>query len=155
MIAVANGGTAAGAGRDEEAAGLAEERHTTAFVVGMVLGGLAGAAVALWTAPRSGAATRALVADKAEAVLFRLTGMDKARSEAATPPSSEATAHPGSDAGAADADTAPIPMPSPVAETTEDEDDGARLPATFRGEVLTEKPTDVFLDGPRPAATDR
>jgi hypothetical protein len=154
MIAVENG-----AGRDGEAAGLAKERHTTAFVVGAVIGGLAGTAFVLWTAQRSGAQTRALIAEKTEGVLFRLSGMDKVHSEgtstAAELPSSEAVMRPVSGEVAADVDTAPIPVPVPVAETVDDEDDGARLPTTFRGEVLTEKPIDVVLDGPRPAPTDR
>src|SRR5262245_37827066 len=142
---------------DEEAAGLAEERHTTAFVVGMVLGGLAGAAVVFWTARRSGAQTRALIADKTEAVLFRLTGMDKARPEGASSvapsPSFQAAAPPGSDAVAADAKTAQIPAPVTAAEMADD--DEVKLPATFRGEVLTEEPADIVLDGPRPASPDR
>jgi gas vesicle protein len=159
MIEIANGGAANRAGRDEEATGLAEERHTTAFVVGAVLGGLAGAGLVLWAAPRSGAETCALIAEKAEGVLFRLSGMDKVHSEgtstAAELSSSEAVMRPVSEEVAADVDTAPIPVPVPVAETVDDEDDGARLPTTFRGEVLTEKPIDVVLDGPRPAPTDR
>jgi hypothetical protein len=138
---------------------LAKERHTTAFVVGMVLGGLAGAAYVLWTAPRSGAQTRASIADKTEAVLFRLTGMDEARSDggsaAVPPPSFGAAPRPVNDGVAADADTAPIPVPAPAAGTAEDEDEEQKLPSTFRGEVLTERPTDVVLDGPRPAQTDR
>jgi hypothetical protein len=142
---------------DEEAAGLAEERHTTAFVVGMVLGGLAGAAFVLWTAQRSGAQTRALIADKTDDVLFRLTGMDKAQSgdasTAVQPVRTEAAARPGSDGSAADAGI--TPMPVPAAETRDDETDEAKLPMTFRGEVLTEEPTDVVLDGPRPASSDR
>src|SRR5262245_62730650 len=120
---------------DEEAAGLAEERHTTAFVVGIVLGGLAGAAFVLWTAQRSGAQTRALIADKTEAVLFRLTGMGKAQSgdasTATQPPRTEAVARPGSDESAADAGIAPVPVPA--AETLDDETDGAKLPMAFRG----------------------
>src|SRR5262245_36514232 len=119
---------------DEEAAGLAEERHTTAFVVGMVLGGLASAAFVLWKAPRSGAQTRALIADKTEAVLFRLTGMDKARSGSvspAAPPSSGVAPRPGNDVVAADADTTPISAPVPIAGTAEDEDEEPKLPSTF------------------------
>lgn len=133
---------------------MAEERHTTAFVVGAVLGGLAGAAFVLWTAKRSGVQTRALIAEKTEAVLFRLTGMDKTQAEgppmAAAPPPSEAVAHPGHDVAA---DTTPIS--APVAGVHVDRGDGARLPTTFRGEVLTETPADIVLDGPRPVPVDR
>jgi hypothetical protein len=138
---------------------LAEQRHTTAFVVGLVLGGLAGAAVVFWKAPRSGAQTRALIAEKTEEVLFRLTGMDKLPPAGTTPRrvpvSFDAMASRSHDQIAADADTAPLPVPSPASETTAEEEDGARLPTTFRGEVLTEQPTDVVLDGPRPAPADR
>ncbi len=129
--------------REEEAAGLAAERHTTAFVVGLVLGGLAGAAVTLWKTPRSGAQLRALVAERTEEVLFRLTGMDQAQTWEASRP------------------VAP-PMPVSTRQPTEavpaapvEEDDGATLPPTFRGEVLTEQPTDIVLEGPRPAPADR
>lgn len=33
---------------------MAEQRHNAAFIVGAILGGVAGAAVTLWTTPRSG-----------------------------------------------------------------------------------------------------
>jgi hypothetical protein len=150
--------------RDEEAAGLATERHTTAFVVGLVLGGLAGAAVTLWKTPRSGAQLRALVAERTEEVLFRLTGMDEAQTWGAsdsTPPASfDRSAGRFDDAEKAAAVTAPLPAlapePADVApDLPVEDDDGATLPATFRGEVLTDQPTDIVLDGPRPAPADR
>jgi hypothetical protein len=135
---------------------LAAERHTTALVVGLVLGGLAGAAVTLWKTPRSGAQLRALVAERAEEVLFRLTGMNETQMQGA-PGGTPAASYDGASAAAV---TAPLPALAP--EPTEGEsavpaedDDGATLPATFRGEVLTEQPTDIVLDGPRPAPADR
>jgi hypothetical protein len=149
--------------RNEEAAGLAEERHTTAFVVGLVLGGLAGAAMTFWKTPRSGVQSRTLIAEETEEFLFRLTRMNDAQTDeapagepsapVATPSGVEGDAmratapaapiSPSPDAGAADA-------PAPVAE-----DDETPLPTTFRGETLTENPADIVLDGPRPVATDR
>jgi hypothetical protein len=135
---------------------LAAERHTTALVVGLVLGGLAGAAVTLWKTPRSGAQLRALVAERAEGVLYRLTGMNETHMQGA-PGSTPAASYDGANAAAV---TAPLPALAP--EPTEGEpavpaedDEGATLPATFRGEVLTEQPTDIVLDGPRPAPADR
>jgi hypothetical protein len=140
--------------------GLAKERHTTALVVGLVLGGLAGAAVTLWKTPRSGAQLRALVAERTEEVLFRLTGMDKAQTWETTPPSPPPSSYrPASrrdEAARAAAVTAPLPVlapePADVAAAPVDDD---ILPPTFRGEVLTDQPTDVVLDGPRPAPADR
>ncbi len=150
--------------RNEEAASLAAERHTTAFVVGLFLGGLAGAAVTLWKTPRSGAQLRALVAERAEDILFRLTGMNEAQTwdgSGRTPPLSfDRPASRDDDAARAAAATAPLPVlapePADVAPAVPAvDDDGATLPATFRGQALTERPTDIVLDGPRPAPADR
>jgi hypothetical protein len=124
---------------------LATERHTTAFVVGFVVGGLAGAAVTLWKTPWSGAQLRAMLAERAEEFLFRLTGMDESQSvdrvdglaEAPVPPSPP-----------------PVPVEAPPAPPVA-AGEAAALPATFRGEVLIEQPTDIVLDGPRPSLTER
>lgn len=43
---------------------MARQRHNAAFVVGSVLGGVAGAAAALWKAPQSGSELRAKVAER-------------------------------------------------------------------------------------------
>jgi hypothetical protein len=118
---------------------------------------LAGAAATLWKVPWSGAETRARIAEQAENVLFRLTGMDEWRPDN-VPPSVAV------DAFAPAAEEAPSPLfvepaASPLAEETAEE--GAALPLTFRGEVLTDKAADgdqaadVVLDGPRPAPSDR
>jgi hypothetical protein len=47
---------------------VAKERHTAAFVVGMMIGGAAGAAVTFWKTPMSGAQVRARIAETAESV---------------------------------------------------------------------------------------
>ncbi|MEA2593749.1 MAG: hypothetical protein QOF01_218 [Thermomicrobiales bacterium] len=136
---------------------MAEERHTTAFVVGFVLGGLAGAAVTLWKTPRSGAQTRALLAERAEEFLFRLTGMDKPQPEGAASGSSARPFDTASTRGDATTSVATKTLSDPLAATPVqgmDEDDGATLPPTFRGQILTEQPTDIVLDGPRPAPPD-
>jgi len=43
---------------------MTRERHNTAFFVGAIVGGLAGTAYALWTAPQAGARTRAQLAER-------------------------------------------------------------------------------------------
>ena len=43
---------------------MADQRHDAAFVVGAILGGLAGAAAVLFRAPQSGAQTRAQLAER-------------------------------------------------------------------------------------------
>ena len=47
-----------------------------AFWKGAVIGVTAGAAYGIWTAPRSGKATRARIEEAVEDSLFRLTGME-------------------------------------------------------------------------------
>lgn len=66
-----------------------------AFWKGVVIGGLAGAAYGLLNAQRSGALTRAKIAEEAEEVLFKITGMDvwtpdQNQPEPWTPPAPEA-----------------------------------------------------------------
>jgi gas vesicle protein len=48
---------------------VANERHTAAFVVGLALGGLAGAGYVLFKTPRSGAAVRAGIAARIQGVV--------------------------------------------------------------------------------------
>jgi len=45
---------------------LAGKRHTAAFVIGSMAGGLVGAALALWKTPQSGAELRAQIASAAD-----------------------------------------------------------------------------------------
>lgn len=52
---------------------MPDDRHTAAFVVGAVLGGLAGAALTLWKTPQSGAELRAELSQG----LNELTGNDQ------------------------------------------------------------------------------
>ena len=52
--------------------GVADQRHDAAFVVGAVLGGLAGATYGLLRAPQSGERTRAQLAEYAHAVVYRV-----------------------------------------------------------------------------------
>ena len=52
-----------------------------AFWKGAMLGAMAGAAYGIWTAPRSGQATRARIEESVEDSLFRLTGMEVWRPE--------------------------------------------------------------------------
>jgi hypothetical protein len=139
---------------------LAGERHTTAFVVGLVLGGLAGAAVTFWKTPRSGVQSRTLIAEETEEFLFRLTRMNDAQAdEAPAGEPSAPVATPSGVEGDAVRATAPVAPPSEALGTDAaapvDEDDETPLPATFRGETLTENPADIVLDGPRPVSTDR
>ncbi len=47
-----------------------------AFWKGAMIGAMAGAAYGIWTAPRSGRATRAHIEEIVEDSLFRLTGME-------------------------------------------------------------------------------
>ena len=51
---------------------MANERHDAAFVVGALLGGLAGGAYSLWVAPQAGAQTRAELAQRWNLVAERL-----------------------------------------------------------------------------------
>jgi len=55
-----------------EEAGVADERHDAAFVVGAVLGGVAGAAYGLFSAPQAGRRTRGQLAEQGDAVVQRL-----------------------------------------------------------------------------------
>jgi hypothetical protein len=65
-----------------------------AFWKGAIIGAVAGAAYGIWTAPRSGEATRARIEESIEDSLFRLTGMEVWRptSERTLPPEWYATA---------------------------------------------------------------
>jgi hypothetical protein len=65
-----------------------------AFWKGAVLGAMAGAAYGIWTAPRSGKATRARIEEAVEGSVARLTGMEVWRpdSERPLPPEWYATA---------------------------------------------------------------
>jgi hypothetical protein len=125
---------------------VAEEQHTTAFVVGAILGGVAGAAATLWRVPQSGAKTRAQITERVEDVLFKLTGMNKWQedditSSSATVPTTAASNLP-VDASAPQ----PVPFVQDAVQAEgdrESQNDDATLPLTFRGEVLAEQTAEV------------
>jgi hypothetical protein len=142
--------------------------HGAAFVVGFVVAGLASAAAVLWKIPRSGAETRAMIADRTEATLFNLMGMDDYVSGEKTPTAVTVT---GSFGTAAQSDS-PVTsestqyagvgaVPSPYDDTepfATVDDDGGSLPPTFRGEPLTETPTaaaDVSVETPLHGSNNR
>jgi hypothetical protein len=136
------GVVAPGGARKEEASvaqrdAAPEDRHTAALISGLVLGGLAGLGIAWWKAPMSGAQLRAKLAEQAEHVLFKMTGMDEWQ------PTEPVTVGP---AAAAASSPAPPGVPAtqatPRAEavTSDQEETGAALPPTFRGEPLAERP---------------
>ena len=53
-------------------------KHTTAFVIGALLGGAASAAFVIWNAPQSGERTRTLISDVVETLIFTALGADQA-----------------------------------------------------------------------------
>jgi hypothetical protein len=114
---------------------VAEERHTKAFVVGTLLGGIAGAAAALWRVPRSGAETRATLNAKVEETIFHLLGMDERETAPTTPAPIVRTSLPTQPDAVA---TEPEPEPEAPALPV---DEPPAVPATFRGEpVANTKP---------------
>lgn len=62
------------------------------FWKGAILGGIAGAAYGLWTAPQSGAELRETLTNSVENTLFSLTGMEIWKPEQANPATWSATA---------------------------------------------------------------
>ncbi|MGE3798812.1 MAG: YtxH domain-containing protein [Thermomicrobiales bacterium] len=62
------------------------------FWKGAILGGIAGAAYGLWTAPQSGAELRDTLTNSVEKTLFSLTGMDVWKPERANPATWSSTA---------------------------------------------------------------
>lgn len=53
-------------------------RHRGAFTMGLLLGGAAAAAAAIWNSPQSGKKTREQIAEKIETGLFTLLGAGEA-----------------------------------------------------------------------------
>lgn len=53
-------------------------KHTTAFVMGTLLGAAASAAFVIWNAPQSGEHTRNQLSDAVESIIFRVLGADEA-----------------------------------------------------------------------------
>jgi hypothetical protein len=150
--------------------------HGAAFVFGFVVAGVASAAAVLWKLPRSGAQTRELIADRTEATLFNLMGMDDYLTGEKTPTavtgSFGAAGEPESPLargqnGSSLADRTPHHVgaaPSPFDDTepfATVEDDGGSLPPTFRGEPLNETPSasaipaDVSVETPHQGSNNR
>lgn len=116
------------------------DNHATAFLFGLVVSGAASAAAVLWKTPRSGAKTREMIADRAEATLFHLMGMDDYLTGEKTPTSVQErnSTFPASVSGEPGTSPSPFDDTQPIA--TLDADSGS-LPSTYRGEVLAEVPT--------------
>jgi len=53
-------------------------KHTTAFVIGTLLGGAAAAAFVIWNAPQSGERTRTQIMSVVETVIFKALGANQA-----------------------------------------------------------------------------
>ena len=53
-------------------------KHTTAFVIGTLLGGVAAAALVIWNAPQSGERTRSQISEVVETVIFTMLGANQA-----------------------------------------------------------------------------
>jgi hypothetical protein len=116
------------------------DNHAAAFVFGLVVSGVASAAAVLWKTPRSGAKTREMIADRTEATLFHVMGMDDYLTGEKTPTALQMTesSAPAFAPGARGASPSPFDDTQPIATL---DDDGGSLPPTYRGEVLTEVPT--------------
>lgn len=55
---------------------MAKSKHTTAFVLGTLLGGAAAAAAAIWNSPQSGKRTRQQISETVESVIFDVLGTE-------------------------------------------------------------------------------
>jgi len=101
-----------------------------------------------------------MIADRTEATLFHLTGMDKVN-VAATGAAGVTGSFGAGSSGSPATHVGELPIPDPFVDTEPItlsgmvDDDGAALPPTFRGRVLTENPTDIMLDGPRTGSSPR
>lgn len=113
------------------------DNHAAAFVFGLVVSGVASAAAVIWKTPRSGAKTREMIANRTEATLFQLMGMDDYLTGEKTPTAVQVST-PEFAPGARGASPSPFDDTQPIATL---DDDGGSLPPTYRGEVLTEVQT--------------
>ena len=150
-----------GGRRVGEAGSVADERHDVAFVVGAILGGVAGATYTLFNAPQAGAQTRAQLAERRDAIAERLATaiaevdgrvrrlVAQAGAAASSVAERLASARPGSaPVPAAEVEVATEPVAEPV----------FTLPDPLEPDpVVREEPTvgmgeDIVIEGPRPAA---
>lgn len=123
------------------------ERQVGAFVFGVVLGGIAGAAYGLWTAPQAGAMTRQRLTDQARSIVQQAEQV-----MAALVDEGERLIESGRSSIAALAERAPKterePEPAvPAAPAAADE-----VIATVPVPPATPTPTDEVIEGPRPAS---
>ena len=169
----------AGVPSGEEGGRVADERHDAAFVVGAVLGGVAGAAYTLLNAPQSGGETRAELAarwsglaDRLAAEAADLDGAIRrltagagtgARSvtERLRPDRGETTivtAEVGVAASSEEAEpvfTLPDPLePDPIVRDEPADGSAGDDPGGARSEVGT-RDVDVVIEGPRPLDAPR
>ncbi len=151
---------------------MAAERHDVAFVVGAVLGGVAGAAATLLNAPQSGARTRAQLVEQVQMMVngagttpTRLRVEDRARhmmdlteraTASATATVSGFISRAPDPTAASRADASVTPLTEPV----------ALLPGPLEPDPIVEaartgappeidETRDIVLDGPRPAGADQ
>ena len=151
---------------------MADERHDVAFVVGALLGGVAGAVYTLFNAPQAGADTRAQLAEqfgaatsRVDAAATRLGAEGGRLIEQASATVATLTERVGRDesSGAGETITEPVLLlpdplePDPVVlDPTRDAaiDDIAVGNPTVGG-LPAGDDLDLVIDGPRPASSDR
>lgn len=156
---------------------MAHERHDVAFVVGALLGGLAGATYTLFNAPQAGSQTRAQLAEQLNGLngqlgtaTAKLGEQGERLGQRATATVAALTERVTGDAAVVDAATArtaeqktepvlllPDPLePAPVVgvEPSPTAADVAAGTATVGGLPAGDN-FDVVIDGPRPAGADR
>jgi hypothetical protein len=93
---------------------VAEQRHTTAFVVGALIGGVAGAAVVYWRTPKSGQEVRTELTAAVESALLRATEVGERGREKIVAMAPISTKEPAS--ASADTPVGDIQTPSPAEE---------------------------------------
>lgn len=148
---------------------MADERHDAAFVVGAVVGGVAGAAYGLFSAPQAGRRTRGQLAEQADALVQRLAdGVAALRAQTGSTVaqvSDTVEGLVGRGHGPDRDDTNPIVVdaepaftlpdplePDPIVATDPDADRTADIAPVVLGVPTADPATDVVLDGPRPTA---
>ncbi len=151
---------------------MARERHDAAFIVGAILGGLAGAGYTLFQAPQAGAQTRAQLAEQVAWLTGRLRTAASPLVERSQALGQQATAtvstlterRSGGTSEATSGSTEPfILLPDPLEPYPVVLADAA--PATGADAPVPGAPTvgglpagddlDLVIDGPRPAGPDR
>jgi len=148
---------------------VADERHDAAFVVGAVLGGAAGAAYGLFSAPQAGRRTRDQLAEHADALVQRLAdavaGVRAQTGSTVAQVGDTVDGLVGRVHGSDRDDTTPIaaddepiftlpdPLePDPIATTGSAADLGADIAPIALSVPVADSSADVVLDGPRPTA---